>query len=153
MSLESVGQLVAQHTSTPVQKQSKTDLEKQLVRSMFTWMGWGLLILGIGVVMAVTDKTFVIGSLFKFISILLILVGVGVTTAGVFRGIIEGTRLPDKKSADPISDTVDTKSLPARDMPASLPSVTERTTQLLPIDDAPARERSTNKVIDSNGRE
>ena len=156
MGLESVGQLVAQHTSTPLdqRKASKAELEQQIVRKLFTWMSWGLLILGIGILMAVTNKFFVLGNLFQFFSIVFILVGVGVTTGGLFNAIKEGTRISGRKSGDRIFPaSADTKSLPTGDTPASLPSVTERTTQLLAVDDVPASDRRTNKVIGSNGRE
>ena len=53
-----------------------------------------------------------------------------------------------KKEVKRLSSPADTKSLPVREMPAAVPSVTEHTTKLLPVD-----ETRTNKVIDSNGRE
>ena len=155
MSLETVGQLVAEHASIPLdqRKATKAELEQQIVRKLYTWMSWGLFMLGVGVLMAVTNKFFLLGSLFQFISIVLILMGVGVTTAGVFNAIKDRTYISDKKPKDQISTARDTKSLPTGEIPASLPSVTEHTTELLSIDDAPASERRTNKVIGSNGRE
>jgi hypothetical protein len=150
MGLDPVGKLVTEHASTtlPERKARKSELEQEIIRRMFTWMAWGMLILGIGIVMVVTNKAFAIGEVFKFVSTLLILGGVGVITGGVFRAITEGTRISGRRPVDQILSAEDTKSLPTREMPASLPSVTERTTQLIPTDDA-----RVNKVIDSNRRE
>ena len=155
MSLESVGQLVAEHTSTPLdeRKASKAEFERKILRNMVAWMTWGLLVLGIGILMVVADKAFAIGNLFRFISTVLILVGVGLVTAGVFRALKDGSYLAGMKVVDQVSASKNTKELPTGETPASLPSVTERTTQLLPVDDVPASDRRTNKVIGSNGRE
>ena len=150
MGLETVGQLVAQHTATPIAKKSnRAELEAQLVRKMFDWIMWGMIIIGIGVVMMVANKSFAIGAWLRFLSAVLVIGGVGVATAGVFSAVRQGVGLSGKKSVNEIGGaTVDTKSLPTAPMPASLPSVTERTTQLIPADDVRA-----NNVIDSKRRE
>ena len=136
MSLETVCKLVAQHTSTslPERKVRKAELEQQILRRMYSWMVWGMIILGIGIVMIVADKSFTIGSWFKFLATMMSLAGIGVATGGVFSALKQGVRISGKKPLDQISG-VDTKSLPTRPIPASLPSVTEHTTQLLPTDD------------------
>ena len=150
MGLENVGRLVAEHTSLPVEQRkiAKAELEQQLVRTMFNWITWGMIILGIGVVLLVVDKSFHIGPMLKFASTLLMLGGLGVATGGVLHAIKQGVSMSGKKRVDQISGSVDTKRLPTNPFPASLPSVTDRTTHLLPIDEPRA-----NKVIDSNGRE
>jgi hypothetical protein len=52
MNLEKVGSLVAARSaeSSPhnESKLGKAEAEKAIVRAMFTWMSWGLLVLGIG---------------------------------------------------------------------------------------------------------
>lgn len=136
MGLETVGKLVSQHTSTSLseRKVRKAELEQRILRQMYSWMVWGMIILGIGIVMIVADKSFAFGSWFKFLATMMSLAGIGVATAGVFSALKQGVGISGKKPLDQISG-VDTKSLPTRQMPGSLPSVTEHTTQLLPTDD------------------
>jgi len=137
MSLETVGKLVAEHSSAPAEAQNKIDkaaIEQALVRNMFTWLMFGMIILGIGVAMLVINKNFDIGRWFSLLSSFFILGGTGIATAGVLNAIRRGTsivgmRLPNKKS------------LPTNSIAAELPSITERTTQLIPAEDAP-----TNRV-------
>jgi hypothetical protein len=144
MSLETVGKLVAQHSSSTVEVQNQLDkaaLEQAMVRKMFTWLMWGMIILGIGVAMLVVNKNFDIGRWFNLLSSLFILGGTGVASAGVLNAIrrgvtIAGVRPPNQKS------------LPTSPLPVELPSVTERTTQLIGVDDAP-----TNKMMDTKPRE
>jgi hypothetical protein len=144
MSLETVGKLVAQHSSSTVEVQNQLDkaaLEQAMVRKMFTWLMWGMIILGIGVAMLVVNKNFDIGRWFNLLSSLFILGGTGVASAGVLNAIrrgvtIAGVRPPNQKS------------LPTSPLPVELPSVTERTTQLIGVDDA-----STNKMMDTKPRE
>jgi len=131
MSLETVGKLVAEHSSTPAEAQNKIDkaaIEQALVRNMFTWLMFGMIILGIGVAMLVINKNFDIGRWFSLLSSFFILGGTGIATAGVLNAIRRGTsivgmRLPNNKS------------LPSNSIAAELPSITERTTQLIPAED------------------
>lgn len=140
MNLEAVGRLVTRHTSSPEEIQQRLDRsqrEREAVRRMFCWMTWGLIILGIGVVMLVANKTFDLGKLFKFISTLTTLGGVGVTMAGLLGGMKRGAELSGRSAPRElgaqrevaISQTP--KSLPTNPFPEALPSITERTTQLI----------------------
>ncbi len=46
MSLEMVGKLVTQHSSSPAETQKKiekAELEQALVRQMFNWIIWGMI--------------------------------------------------------------------------------------------------------------
>ena len=150
MSLESVGKLVAQHSSSSLEKQRKIDkqeLEQAIVRNMFNWLMWGMIVLGIGVAMLVVNKYFDIGRWFSLLSSALLLGGTGIVTASVLNAIRQGASIPGKRSVDQISATPQAKSLPTNPIPA-LPSITERTTQLIPADDARAKD-----VKDSSGRE
>jgi hypothetical protein len=149
MSLETVGKLVAKHTGSPAAAQAKLDraeAEKAIVRSMFTWMMWGMLIVGIGVVMVLVNKSFPIGNWFRLLSSILVIGGMGLTVAGVLNAIRRGT-LPGSQSRQ-ISNPPDTNELPSSRIPAELPSVTERTTQLIAVEEAP-----TNKMMDRGPRE
>ena len=150
MSLETVGKLVAKHTGSPAAVQAKLDkaaAEKAAVRSMFNWMIWGMLIVGIGVVMVVINKSFPIGDWFRLLGSLLGVAGMGVMTGGVLNAARRGT-LPSRRERDQLSGSPDTNELPTHRPPAELPSVTERTTQLIAVEEAP-----TNKMMDTSPNE
>lgn len=150
MSLETVGKLVAKHTGSPAVAQAKLDraeAEKAIVRNMFTWMMWGIVIVGIGVVMVVINKNFPIGDWFKLLGSLLVIGGTGIMIGGVLNGIRRGT-LPGSSQFTQLDGTPDTNELPSNRTPAGLPSVTERTTQLIAVEEAP-----TNKMMDTGPNE
>jgi|ERR1043165_190786 hypothetical protein len=150
MSLETIGKLVAKHTGTPETAQVKLDraeAEKAVVRSMFTWMMWGMLLVGIGVVMVVINKNFPIGNWFRLLGALMGVGGMGVMTGGVLNAVRRGT-LPSRREPDHLSGSPDTNELLANRTPAELPSITERTTQLIAVEEAP-----TNKMMDTRPNE
>jgi hypothetical protein len=150
MSLETVGKLVASHSGSPATAQTKLDkaeAEKAIVRSMFNWMILGIVIVGIGLLMIVVDRSFVIGKWFSVLSSLLMLGGMGIATGGVLNAIRRGT-LPSRRERVSLAEAPDTNELPTHPIPAELPSVTERTTQLIAVDEAP-----TNKMMDTGPRE
>lgn len=151
MSLEAVSKLVAEHSSSPVEIQKKADkvaLEAAIVRSMFNWIMWGMIILGFGVFLLVVNKNLGIGPHLNLPISVLILGGVGVVAAGVLKAIKQGTLLATTRQDNQISGSTDTKSLPTHPIPAALPSVTERTTQLIGVEDT-----RTNKMMDTEARE
>ena len=150
MSLETVGKLVAKHTGSPAAIQAKLDkaeAERAIVRSMFNWMIWGMLLVGIGVVMIVINKSFPIGKWFTVLSSLLSIGGMGIATGGVLNAIRRGT-LPSRREPHQLAGAPNTNELPTNPIPAELPSVTERTTQLIAVEEAP-----TNKMMDTSPNE
>ena len=150
MSLEAVSKLVAEHSSSPVEALKKADkvaLEAAIVRTMFNWIMWGMIILGVGLLLMVINKSLAIGPHLNLPISFLMLGGLGVATAGVFKAIKQGM-LATSRNANQISGSPDTKSLPTHPIPAALPSVTERTTQLIGVEDT-----RTNKMMDTNARE
>ena len=150
MSLEPVGKLVAKHTGSPAAIQAKLDkaeTEKALARSMFNWMMWGMLMVGIAIVMTVVNKSFPIGDWFRLLSSLLAVVGLGVAVGGVFN-TLRRAMLPARREPDQLAGPPDTNELPTNSNPAELPSITERTTQLIAVEEAP-----TNKMMDTGPNE
>lgn len=136
MSLEAIGKLVAQHSTSPVEVQRRNDKvarEQAAVRIMFNWLILGLIILGIGLAMIVVNKEFEIGKWFSLLSSFLILGGTGVATAGVLNAV---------RRAASITGPSNQKTLHTNTVPNQLPSITERTTQLIP-----AEEARTNKLV------
>jgi hypothetical protein len=149
MGLETVGKLVARHTGSPAAVQAKLDkaeTEQAIVRSMYNWIMWGMIIIGIGIVMIVIDKSFPIASWFKLLSTLVVLSGLGVAVGGALNAIRRGT-LPVRREPIQIRPP-NTNELLANPNPAELPSVTERTTQLIAVEEAP-----TNKMMDTGPNE
>jgi hypothetical protein len=102
---------------------------------MLRWMMWGCLVLLIGLVLLVTGRAFDVP---KFISPLAAFLLVGGTAAvgyGVLAALRDGIASP-KKLAHPTQDwgelpSASTNELPDPGIPVALPSVTERTTQLI----------------------
>ena len=139
MNLETIGKLVAQHSSSSIQAQKKIDkvaIEQAAVRRMLNWLTLGIIILGIGVAMMVINKSFDIGKWLTVLSSFLMLSGTGVATAGVLNAI---------RGASGISPMQNQKSLGAASVQAErLPSITEGTTQLFP-----AEGTLTNKLIET----
>ncbi|HSD48018.1 MAG TPA: hypothetical protein VLB87_15425 [Pyrinomonadaceae bacterium] len=144
MSLESVGKLVAQHSSSPVEKQRKIDraeLEQAMVRRMINWLIWGMIVLGIGVALLVVNKAMDLGRWLSFVSSVFMLGGMGIATGGVLSAIKQGASISAKPAAEQIRAAPDEKSFPTEPGMAALPSVTERTTQLIAGDEARAQQR------------
>jgi hypothetical protein len=134
MSLGSVTKLVAAHSgeiSPDEQALSRAEAERRITRTMFTWMSWGILILGIGVAMLVINKSFDIGRWFLNCASFLLLGGTGIAAFGFFKAMRDGSNLPAKFPAQSIAQAEPTKALPQDRGAAPLSSITERTTQLI----------------------
>jgi len=133
--LEPVGKLMASGATEAELKQNRTEQEKVAVRRMVSWMMWGMLILLIGIVLSVIGKQFQLDRLVGLIGTFLILGGLAVTTYGVLDAMRGGagfrkretSREPSMLEPDRVPTT---KDLEGRS-PIPLPSVTERTTQLI----------------------
>jgi len=137
MNLESVGKLVARHTSSPEEAQRRIDRaqrDREIVRRMFNWMTFGLIVMGLGCVMLVLNKTFDIGKIFKLFSTLTTLGGVAIAMGGLMSGMKRGTELSGGRAPRQVAETQTAKSLPTNPFPDALPSVTERTTQLIGVE-------------------
>jgi zinc ribbon protein len=150
MSLETVGKLVAQHSGAPIetqQKLAKAETEQELVRKMFFWMKWGMLILLFGVAMLVINKNFAIGKWFNLLSMFFMLGGIIVAGTAMFDAMIKGATLSSAKPNKQLAGATD-KQLPTKPIPHELPSVTERTTQLIGVE-----ETKTNKMMDTKPRQ
>ena len=134
MNLESVSKLVTRHTASPEEVQRRLDKaqrDREIVRRMFNWMTFGLIVMGLGCVMLVINKTFDIGKIFKLFSTLTTLGGVAIAMAGLMSGMKRGTELSGRSAPRELAEKQTAKSLPTNPFPDALPSVTERTTQLI----------------------
>jgi hypothetical protein len=137
--LEPVSKLIVNNPDADQRKLEKAEREKAALRRMVSWMMWGMLILLIGVVVIVINKTFNLDPLVKLIGTFITLGGVSVTMYGLLDTMRGGKGRPKPEAIEVGSPTADTKNsvkagttreLEGR-LPVPLPSVTERTTQLI----------------------
>jgi hypothetical protein len=137
--LEPVSKLIVNNPDADQLKLEKAEREKLALRRMVSWMMWGMLILLIGVVVIVINKQLQLDPLVKLIGTFLTLGGVSVTMYGLLDTMRGGKGRPKSGAIDIGSHTTDseksvkadtTRELEAR-LPVPLPSVTERTTQLI----------------------
>ena len=136
--LEPISKLVVQRSPSEDIQPDKQELEKALVRRMFRMMGWGLLVVLIGVVLLVMARAPAPGLLenvFGVLSLIFLLGGTAVAGYSIFDAIRESTKpaLPKARVTKDgeISQAEITKELLEERIPVPVPSVTERTTQLL----------------------
>jgi hypothetical protein len=136
--LEPVGKLILNNPDAGQLKLEKAEREKVALRRMVSWMMWGMLILLIGVVVIVINKTFNLDPLVKLIGTFITLGGVSVTMYGLLDTMRGGKGRPKSLTND-VGIAADseqsvkadtTRELEGR-LPVPLPSVTERTTQLI----------------------
>ena len=136
--LEPISQLVVQGSPVAEVQLDKQEQEKALVRRMFRIMGWGVLIVLIGVVLLVMARAPAPGLLenvLGVLSLIFLLGGTAVAGYSIFDAIRESTKpaLPKARVTKDgeISQAEITKELLEEHIPVPVPSVTERTTQLL----------------------
>jgi hypothetical protein len=136
MDLEAVSKLVASHLSPEELKAFRDESEKAVLARMVKWMMWGFLVLGIGLIFLITQKTFVQDRLIGLLASIFILGGTGIAGYGVLAAIRDGAktrRSVTEPNIQPkeISAAKTTASLPEERIPLPVPSVAERTTELL----------------------
>lgn len=114
-------------------KLDRAEREALLVRHMFRWIVWGIIVLGIGLLMMVLNRSFNFGKLLVLVSSLLMLGGMGLATYGVISAITRGgaaTLKAGREKKDQLGAPT-TRELDAGGMPIPITSVTERTTELI----------------------
>ena len=133
--LTPVGELM--RDGVPPLEDAKLDRARRealIVRQMFRWLAWGIIVLGLGVLMLVIDKSFDVGKAFKFVCTLVMLAGIGIATYGVISAMMKGGAAT-LEATEPQQDELrapTTRELEGGDaVPISIPSVTERTTELI----------------------
>jgi len=137
--LEPVSKLIVNNPDAPQLKLEKAERDKLALRRMVSWMMWGMLILLIGAALINISKQLQLDPLVKLIGTFLTMGGVSVTMYGLLDTIRGGKGRTKPRAIDSVSPTVDseesvkadtTRELEGR-LPVPLPSVTERTTQLI----------------------
>jgi hypothetical protein len=132
--LEPVSQLVVARPDAET-KLEKQESDRAILRRMYRWMMWGFLILLIGVVMLVSGKAFDLPKFLGPLSSFLLIGGATAAGYGVLAalrdGLVASKKLPHAAETRRELSGSQTSELPDNNIPASLPSVTERTTQLI----------------------
>ena len=145
MSLESVEKLVAQHSSSIAASPTKLEKVRQeqaIVQHMFRWLSIGMIIIGLGVLMLVLNRSLDLGRWFGSVTSVLLIGGIGVASFGVLNAIRKNASLHLGNGPKELPLTSTDQSLPTNRFPESLPSVTDGTTQLIARVDE--QERSSN---------
>jgi hypothetical protein len=145
MALDSVVKLVAHHSGLVVPSQTKIEkakLEQAIVQRMVKSIMLGMMIIGLAIVMMVLNKSFDFGKMSGLVSLLLLLGGTGWAAFGVLNALRQSATLPGMPAQQGLSGQ-DEKQLPTNPIPEALPSVTERTTELLSTDYTDSKERKT----------
>lgn len=136
MSLTTVSKLVAAHSGSSAGnlqkiKRDQSEQEQAILGRMFTWMSWGLLILSVGIVMLVINKSYDVGKWFGLVAGLFLLSGCGTASHAVMKAIRDGANWRKSPTPKTLDTTETSRFLPEERNPVSLPTVTERTTQLI----------------------
>ena len=132
MNLEVVSKLVAAHSPSDEVQISKAGADKAALARMVKWMLWGFLVLGLGILLLVTQKTFALDRMVRFFASCLSLTGTGIIMYGLLTSLRDGASTKSRSSkASELPPAEITKSLPEERVPVPLPSVTEATTELL----------------------
>ena len=134
--LEPVSALITGQSGIEEIQTDKSEEERRIVRRMFRWISWGCLVLLVGVILLILNRGFIHEAMFVPLSSLVMMGGIALATYGVLSSVLRGTYLPGKAKNEghEISQTRTTNELPAGNMPIPVPSVTERTTQLISED-------------------
>ena len=132
--LEPVSQLVVAGAGKET-KLERVESDREILRRMYRWMMWGMLILLIGVVMVVSGKAFDLPKFLGPLSSFLMVGGAAAAGYGVLGalrdGLVASKKLPSSTETRSQLTSSQTSELPESSMPVSLPSVTEGTTQLI----------------------
>jgi len=132
--LEPVSQLVVAGAGKET-KLERLENDRAILRRMYRWMMWGLLILLIGVVLVVSGKAFDLPKFLGPLSSFLMVGGAAAAGYGVLGALRDGLgaskKLPSATETRSELSRSQTSELPESKMPVALPSVTEGTTQLI----------------------
>lgn len=146
MNLEVIGKLVADHSTGSVENQTRIDraeVEKVILQRMFSWMTLGLILVGFGVALLILDKTLELPKPFETFTPFILLGGIGVAAGGLISGLRKGVDLGGKR----MTSHSHQKTLPTRQVNAEVASITEQTTNLMPLESV-SDKRTTNEIAE-----
>jgi hypothetical protein len=116
-------------------KSEKLESDQAILRRMTRWMMWGCLVLLIGLILLVTGRAFDVPKFLSPLASFLLIGGAAAAGYGVLAALRDGMaspkRLPRASEVREELRAASTNELANQNVPISLPSVTERTTQLI----------------------
>jgi hypothetical protein len=136
MDLETVSKLVTAHASPESLKLEKSLTKKATQRRMYQSMKWGMLLFILGMASLGITKTLGFDKVYNLGPLILLFSGMLIMLFGMIlfpmRDQVLGSRkLPKLASTNALPKTETTRELPSARIPVSVPSITERTTQLI----------------------
>lgn len=138
MDLETVSKLVAAHSSLETLKLEKSLTEKAAQKRMYKSLKWGMICFLLGMAALATTKTLTLDKTFNLAPLLLLFLGMGIMLYGVLSGMRDlaskSSKVVDRDRNGELHEAEATKELPPARVPVSVPSITERTTQLIAKD-------------------
>lgn len=130
--LAPISKLLIQHADSD--ELDKSARENLIGRPRFHWLAPGMVVMGIGLLMLLANTALGLGHAFGVFTILFLLGGISMAAYGVIAALGKGVSLTQTKTA-PATESQLNKGQTTRELrgpvPVPVPSVTERTTQLI----------------------
>jgi hypothetical protein len=140
MDLETVSKLVASHSSPEVLKQEKALARKADQQRMYQALKWGMICLILGMAVLTTIKTLALDKTYNLFGALLLFISMGLMCYSALAPIRDRASRSQKSSragdTSELSPSEAKNELPPARVAVPAGSITERTTQLIAIDDA-----------------
>ena len=131
--LEPISKLVSAGADSGAES-DRVENDRTILRRMYRWMMWGFLVMLIGVVLLVSGKAFDLPKFLGPLSSFLLIGGAATAGYGLLAALRDGISSPKKLPRAPGNKELPpppTTELPEQPVPIPIPSVTERTTQLI----------------------
>lgn len=136
MDLETVSKLVTAHSSPEALKREKSLTKKAIQQRMYQSFKWGVIFFILGMASLATTKTLGFAKVFNLGPLFLLFLGMGIMLFGALSPMRDHRALQSRKALPPrltgeLHEAEATKELASARVPVSVPSITERTTQLI----------------------
>lgn len=140
MDLETVSQLVTAHASPETLKREKSLTKRAIQRRMYQSFKWAMIIFILGMASLATVKTLGFAKVYNLGPLFLVFLGMGLMLFGALSPMRDRYALQARKVLHPprtgeLHEAEATKALASARVPVSIPSITERTTQLIANED------------------
>jgi hypothetical protein len=147
MDLETVSKLVVAHSSPETLKIEKSLTKRAVQKRMYQSIKWGMICFILGMAALATTKTLSLDKIFNLGPLFLLFMGMAIMLYGVLSPMRDRAS-KSSKSLDPgrtgeLHEAETTRELTSARVPVAVPSITERTTQLIATDHA---DKSRDKV-------
>ena len=140
MDLETVSKLVVAHSSPETLKVEKSLTKKAAQRRMYQSFKWSVIFFILGMASLAATKTLGFAKVYNLGPLFLVFLGMGLMLFGALSPMRDRASslrsLPGPGSTSELPEVETTKELPSARVPVSVPSITERTTQLIATEDA-----------------